>query len=87
MKKIFVFLMTLVLIFTLAACSKKPTATIENENIKRSSYSFDLKVDDKDIVTKGSVLVNFYKITKKEESLVSTKTLSTFDETVSVTGL
>ena len=88
MKKIIVFFMTLTLIFTLAACSgKKPTASIENENIKRSSYSFDLKVEDKDIVTKGSVLVNFYKITKKDESLVSTKTLSTFSETVSVTGL
>lgn len=88
MKKIIVFFMTLTLIFTLAACSgKKPTASIDNENIKRSSYSFDLKVDDKDIVTKGSVLVNFYKITKKDESLVSTKTLSTFSETVSVTGL
>ena len=87
MKKIFVFLMTLTLIFTLAACSKKPTASIENESIKRSSYSVDLKVDDKDMVTKGSVLVNFYKITKKDETLVSTKTLSTFSETVTVTGL
>ena len=88
MKKLTVFLMTLSFAFTLAACSgKKPTATIESENIKRSSYSFDLKVDDKDMVTKGSVLVNFYKITKKDESLVSTKTLSTFSETVSVTGL
>lgn len=87
MKKIFVFLMTLTLIITLAACSKKPTASIENESIKRSSYSVDLKVDDKDMVTKGSVLVNFYKITKKDETLVSTKTLSTFSETVTVTGL
>lgn len=88
MKKISVILASLSLIFTLAACSKKkPTASIDNESIKRSSYSFDLKVEDKDIVTKGSVLVNFYKITKKEESLVSTKTLSTFSETVSVTGL
>lgn len=88
MKKIIVFFMTLALIFTLGACSgKKPTAQVENEIVKRSSYSFDLKVDDKDIVTKGSVLVNFYKITKKDDSLVSTKTLSTFSENVSVTGL
>ena len=87
MKKVIVFFMTLVLIFTLAGCGKKPKATIENEDLRRSSYKFDLKVDDKDMVTKGSVLVNFYKISKKDEELVSTKTLATFDETVSVTGL
>ena len=87
MKKIIVFFMTLVLIFTVTGCGKKPTAKIENEDLKRTSYKFDLKVDDKDIVTKGSVLVNFYNIEKKDEVLVSTKTLTTFDETVSVTGL
>ena len=87
MKKIIVFFMTLVLIFTVTGCGKKPTATIENEDLRRTSYKFDLKVDDKDIVTKGSVLVNFYNISKKDEVLVSTKTLTTFDETVSVTGL
>lgn len=87
MKKVIVFFMTLVLIFTLAGCGKKPKATIENEDLRRSSYKFDLKVDDKDMVTKGSVLVNFYKISKNDEVLVSTKTLATFDETVSVTGL
>ena len=87
MKKIIVFFMTLVLIFTVAGCGKKPKAKIENEDIRRSSYKFELTVDDKDIVTKGSVLVNFYKISKKDEVLVSTKTLTTFEETVSVTGL
>ncbi|MCR5307534.1 MAG: hypothetical protein K6E24_00875, partial [bacterium] len=87
MKKIIGFFMALALLVTLSACGVKPTATVENPIIKRSSYSFDLKVEDKDIVTKGSVLVNFYKISKKEEELVSTKTLSTFSENVSVTGL
>ena len=87
MKKIIVFFMTLVLVFIVTGCSKKPTAKIENEDIRRSSYKFDLSVDDKDMVTKGSVLVNFYKVADKEESLVSTKTLTTFSETVSVSGL
>ena len=87
MKKIIIFFMTLVLIFTITGCGKKPTAKIENEDIRRSSYKFDLTVDDKDIVTKGSVLVNFYKISNKDETLFSTKTLTTFSETVSVTGM
>lgn len=87
MKKIIIFFMTLVLIFTVAGCGKKPTAKIENEDIRRSSYKFDLTVDDKEMVTKGSVLVNFYKISNKDESLFTTKTLTTFSETVSVTGL
>ena len=87
MKKIIIFFMTLVLIFTVAGCGKKPTATIENEDIRRSSYKFDLTVDSKDMVTKGSVLVNFYKISNKDESLFTTKTLTTFSETVSVTGM
>lgn len=87
MKKIIVFFMTLVLIFTMTGCGKKPSAKIENEDIRRSSYKFNLTVDDLDIVTKGSVLVNFYKISKKDEVLVSTKTLTTFSESVSVTGL
>lgn len=87
MKKIIVFFMTLMLVFIVTGCSKKPTAKIENEDIRRSSYKFDLTVDDKDMVTKGSVLVNFYKVVDKNESLVSTKTLTTFSETVSVNGL
>ena len=87
MKKVILFLMTLVLIVTLTGCGTKPTATVSSEDLRRSSYSFNLKVDDKDIVTKGSVLVNFYKISKKEETLITTKTLATFDESVSVTGL
>ena len=87
MKKIIIFFMTLVLIFTMTGCGKKPSAKIENEDIRRSSYKFNLSVDDLDIVTKGSVLVNFYKISKKDEVLVSTKTLTTFSESVSVTGL
>lgn len=87
MKKIIVFFMTLVLIFTVAGCGKKPKAKIENEDIRRSSYKFELSVDENDNITKGSVLVNFYKLSKKDEVLVSTKTLTTFSETVSVTGL
>lgn len=87
MKKIIIFFMALVLIFTVTGCGKKPTAKIENEDLRRTSYKFDLKVDDKDIVTKGSVLVNFYNISKKDEVLFTTKTLTTFEETVSVTGL
>ena len=87
MKKIIVFFMTLMLVFIVTGCSKKPTATIKNEDIRRSSYKFDLTVDDKGMVTKGSVAVNFYKVANKEETLVSTKTLTTFSETVSVNGL
>lgn len=87
MKKIIIFFMTLVLMFVITGCGKKPVAKIENEDIKRSSYKFDLTVDDKNMVTKGSVLVNFYKLTKKDEVLFTTKTLTTFSETVSVTGL
>ena len=87
MKKIVVFFMTLMLVFVITGCGKKPTAKIENEVIRRSSYKFDLTVDDKDMVTKGSVSVNFYKVAKKEETLVSTKTLTTFSETVTVNGL
>ena len=87
MKKIIIFFMTLVLIFTMAGCGKSPSAKIENGDIRRSSYKFDLKVDDTGMVTKGSVLVDFYKLTKKDETLFTTKTLTTFEETVSVTGL
>ena len=87
MKKIIGFFIALTLLVTLVACGKKPKATVENQVVKRSSCTFDLKVDDKDIVTKGSVLVNFYKISKKEETLFTTKTLTTFSETVTVTGL
>ena len=87
MKKIIVFFMALITLVTISACGVKPTATVSNPIIGRSSYTFDLKVEDKDIVTKGSVLVNFYKLNKKDEELTTTKTLSTFSETVSVTGL
>ena len=87
MKKIIGFFIALTLLVTLVACGKKPKATVENQVVKRSSITFDLKVDDKDIVTKGSVLVNFYKISKKEETLFTTKTLTTFSESVAVTGL
>ena len=87
MKKIIVFFMALLTLVTLTSCGTKPEATISNETISRSSYTFDLKVEDKNIVTKGSVLVNFYKLDKKDEELTTTKTLSTFSETVTVTGL
>lgn len=87
MKKIIVFFMALVTLVTISACGVKPTAEVSNPKIGRSSYTFDLKVEDKDIVTKGSVLVNFYKLNKKDEELATTKTLTTFSETVTVTGL
>lgn len=89
MKKVIGIIMVMVLIFTLSACGKnsKPTATIEDFTVGRSTCNFSIMVDDKDVVTKGSVIAKFYEVDDSEDILFTTKTITGFEGTMSTTGL
>lgn len=87
MKKIIGFFIALALVIALSACGNNYKVTIENAVEGRSTYTCNVKIEEDDSMTKGSVIIKINEITDDGDSLFTTKTLSSFEGPVSVTGL